>query len=317
MAKKPAVDADALVTQALLTVATADHPPRLAGKGDTPALFAGKTGPNKTAIDALTAAGGPLVTVSGKGADEAVRLTRAGFERVAGQLPEDRVGAVAKSLAAGLPTAERVAFLQDVVSRSPVAAAELQSDYEAAVVAEKAEAEARLKESEARRAREERAKQAMVRWLELDGQRKQQRVATLLAELRAEGWTEAAGGPGPVVPLPPPPPPREPQPRLQPQTREDADFRRDLAERLVSSWRDAVQYKKNEARGFLETAMDNLVGLTRVGEEGDEVPFDGAVHEAVPGVFTDHPVRVTRSGWALEEDADREYVIQKAQVAKL
>lgn len=315
MAKKPAVDTDTLVTEALLKVAAADTPPRLAGKGDTPALFPGKTGVNKTVLDALLTASGPLVSVSGKGADEAVRLTRSGFERVAGQLPEDRVGAVAKALAAGLPTAERVAFLQDVVSRNPVAAAELQGEYESAVAAEKAEAEARLKESEARRAREERAKQAMVRWLELDGQRKQQRISTLLAELRAEGWVESAGGTAPVAPLPPPPA-AERRDRVSPTTREDADFRRDLAERLVSSWRDAVQYRKDEARGFLETAMDNLVGLKRVGEEGDEVPFDGAVHEAFPGVFTDHPVRVTRSGWALEEDADREYVIQKAQVAK-
>jgi hypothetical protein len=131
----------------------------------------------------------------------------------------------------------------------------------------------------------------------------------------------AAGGsvpetipPRPVSPPEPVPgPPRAP---VRPATDEDHDFRRDVAERLVSSWRDAVTMKKDEARRFLETALDNIGGLRRVGDEGEQVPFDGALHEHVPGVFTDHPVRVTRSGWALEDGEGREYVIQKAQVAK-
>lgn len=315
MAKKPDPSAvDALVTNALLTLATADAPRRLVGRGDHPALLSGKTGANKDALDRILDAAAPLVVTEGKARAEAARLTAAGFRTVLPHLPEDRVGPAAKALAGALPTAEKVAFLQDVVSRTPVASAELLPEYESAVAAEKAEAEARAKEAEARREREDRARQAMVRWIELGDERKRQRVEALLAELKAEGVAPPPADTAPPVPPPPATPNRGQAPK--PQTREDADFRRDVAERLVSSWRDAAQMGKAEARQFLETALDNVVTLRRIGEEGDEVPFDGALHEAIPGVFTDHPVKVTRSGWALEEDADREYVIQKAQVAK-
>ena len=312
MAKKPAGDTDALVTQALLNVATADRPPRLAGKGDTPALFQSKAGANKAAIDALAA----FVAVDGKGADEAVRLTPAGFNKVAAQIPDDRIGPAAKAVAAALPTAERVAFLQDIVGRTPVAAPELQAEYEAALAAEQAEDEAEREREARAHAREQAARAAIARWLELSDERVRRKIAGHLQAARALGWTGDTTPAGPTAArgeMTPPKP--EPRGSLKPTTREDADFRRDVAERLVGTWLDAAE-QGSTARGFLETAMDNLVGLKRVGEEGDEVPFDGALHEAIPGVFTDHPVKVTRSGWALEEDADREYVIQKAQVAK-
>ncbi|MBN9522406.1 hypothetical protein J0H58_28450 [bacterium] len=306
MAKKPAADTDALVTQALLTVATADHPPRLAGKGDTPALFASKTRANKAPIEALAT----FVTVSGKGADEAVQLTAAGFTKIAGQLPEDRVGPAAKTVAGTLPTSERVAFLQDIVSRTPVAAAELLPEYEAAVAAEKVEAETRVKEAEARREREERAKQAMVRWLELGEQRKQQRVAALLAELKAEGWKGATGGGDNV----------SPQPRLSvepltPSTPEEKGFRREVLRRLAAQWREAVEDRRDEPARFMEAGIGNVRGVRQIGTAGETTKFDGEFHEADEGVSTGAAVRVERPGWLIDEDDDRQHVILKARVA--
>jgi len=316
VAKTPAVDVNAVVTEALLKVAAADTPPRMVVKDDPAALFTSKTKENKKPYEALTG-DPPLVVVTGKGAAEAVFLTPAGFERVRESLPAEQVGPVLRRVAARLPVDERLEYLQGLLGRTPDPIPEVLQELEAATAADRARREEEDRAGERERTRDEALKAAAARVVELVDQRKRERIASLLGRLRAEGWTEPTGLTGLGVPPPPPPPPPERRDRPAPQTREDADFRRDLAERLVSSWRDAEQLRKDEARPFLETAMDNLVGLKRVGEEGDEVPFDGAVHEAVPGVFTDHPVRVTRSGWALEEDADREYVIQKAQVAKL
>ncbi len=309
MAKKPAVDTDALITQALLTVATADRPPRLAGKGDSPALFQSKTGANKAPIEAIAS----FVTVTGKGADEAVQLTAAGFTKIAGLLPEDRVGSAAKAVAGTLPTSERVAFLQDIVSRTPVAAAELLPEYEAAVTAEKVEAEARAKETEARREREERAKQAMVRWLELGEQRKQQRVAALLAELKAEGWAGATGGGDSVAPQPKLP--VEPLTPLTPSTLEEKGFRREVIRRLAAQWREAVEDRRDEPARFLEAGIGNVRGVRQIGTTGETTKFDGEFHEADEGVSTGAAVRVERPGWLIDEDDDRQHVILKARVA--
>jgi hypothetical protein len=310
VAKKPDPTAvDALVTNALLTLATADAPRRLVGKGDHPALLTGKTGANKDALDRIQDAANPLAVAEGKAKTETARLTAAGFRTVLPHLPEDRVGPAAKALAGTLPTAERVAFLQDVVSRTPVASAELLPEYEAAVAAEKAEAEARAKEAEARREREERAKQAMVRWLELGEQRKKQRVEALLAELKAEGWAEAGGGNGPVVPPPPRPP-------LAPATPEEKGFRREVIRRLAAQWREAVEDRRDEPARFMEAGIGNVRGVRQIGAAGEATKFDGEFHEADEGVSTGAPVRVERPGWLIDEDDDRQHVILKAKVSR-
>lgn len=312
MAKKAAENTEELVKQSLVKLATADTPLRLLGRGDHPALLAGTAAANRAVLARLKDEAAPLVVETGTGRSASVRLTSGGFSHVAAALPEEKVGPVARTIAESLPLAERVAFLQDIVRRTPPAAAELLPVIESAAADEKAAAEARLKAAAAQRERDAATLEAIKRWEAVIVARKAARIAALQQELAAEGAepvvakTEETTAPRPVATRPP----------VEPQSEDDRDFRRDVAERLVSSWRDAVNMRKDEARRFLETALDNISGLRRVGEEGDSVGFDGALHENIPGVFADQPVKVTRNGWALEIDDDREFVIQKAQVTR-
>lgn len=311
MAKKPAVDTDALVTQALLTVTTADHPPRLAGKGDTPALFAGKTGANKAVIDVLTAEGAPLIVVTGKAAAEVVRLTAAGFWHVLPRLPEDRVGAVAKEFAASLELADRVSFLDEVIRRTPTAAPELMSELEAATTAEKAEAEVRIAAAAKRREREEVSRAALIRCLALLDERQQNRRDALRREYEAEGGRSAdlpvpAAKAGPAAPAEP----------LTPTTPEEYGFRREVVRRLAAAWREAVDLGRDDPARFLEAGIGNIRGVRQVGEAGETVPFDGEFYESDEGVSTGAAVRVVRPGWTIDEDDDRRYVVMKAKVTR-
>ena len=109
-------------------------------------------------------------------------------------------------------------------------------------------------------------------------------------ELR--GLLVAAGGTVPDSPMPVPNGSAPPEP----VTDEDRDFRRDVAERLVSSWRDAVRYDKIEATGFLETAIGNVGAMRRIGDDGETVPFDREFHADAPGLSPKDPAKVTRSG---------------------
>src|SRR5437868_5257909 len=151
-----------LVTRALVTVATADGPVRMSGKGDHPAVFPTTAGGNKDAITRLKYADPPLVTLSGKGKTETIELTAAGFQQVLPHLPEEKVGGLAKGLAAELPPAARVEFLNEIVRRTPPAATELLPVLEEAVAAEKAEAEARAAAAAKRREQEEATRQAVA-----------------------------------------------------------------------------------------------------------------------------------------------------------
>lgn len=297
MAKKASgPTADELVTKALLTAATADGPVRLSGKGDYPALFTSKTGANKDAIEQCLSPERPLLAVAGRAKTEAVRLTPAGFQRVLAQIPEEKVGPAAKAVAAELPAGERAAFLNEIVSRTPAAAAELLPLYEEALAAEQAENEARVVAAAKRREQAEAVRQAMTRWLELEERGRKQRIEALERELITEG------GKPPKIESQPQPQDVTPMPRLKPDSREDITFRRDVASRLVATWLESFRLNKPEGRLFLETAMGNMGGLRQVGEEGERVPFDGKYHESDVGVTTGAPVRVVRPGWVLEEE---------------
>jgi hypothetical protein len=302
---------DEVVSQALVKVATSDVPLLLTHKTE-PAVFPSATaGGAKAAIPVLRDEAAPLIGFVGSGKTATVRLTPAGFQRIAAQLPEEKVGPAAKAVATELPAGERVAFLNEIVSRTPAAAAELLPLYEAAVAAEKAEAEARIAAAAKRRERDEAVRQALARWMELTERQRQQRVEALQRELAAEGVKPAA------PPAPPPTPPNEP-PRvvgLKPESREDITFRRDVAGRLVATWLESLRLNKPEGRLFLETAMGNVGGLRQVGEEGERVSFNGQYHEADVAVPTGAPVRVVRPGWVLEEEDGGEHRLVTARVS--
>lgn len=315
MAKKAAATAntDELVKQALLKIASSDGPVRLSGKGDHPAVFASAAGANKTVIERLKDQSNPLVAEAGSGKSLAAKLTPAGFALVGDALPEDKVGPAAKAFAEALSLDEQVAFLEDFLPKVPTAAADLEPLLAEAVRKQAAEREARVEAERKRAERLASARAALEKCMNHLAQLKAARVNEL------EEMLLAAGGAAPAPREPhaaAPPPPVSPRKPPEPRTEEERDFRRDVAERLVFSWRDAMNMKKDEARQFLETALENISGLRRIGEEGHQVAFDGSLHQAIPGVFTDHPVRVTRSGWALEDGEDREYVIEKAHIAK-
>lgn len=311
MAKQSRINVDELVKDALLKIAQAESPVRLSGKGEHPVVFSKA---NKGAIDKLKDPTAPLVQEVGKGKSLEVKLTLAGFKQIADAIPEDTVGAATRRVAEQLAGDEQVSFIQEILPRVPSAARELDPLLADAVKRQEAEAAQRV-EAERRRAERLATSQvAMQRCMEHLAKLRAGHIEELKARLLAAG--------GSVPEMPEPQPEREVKPAnrnrtvAEPATQEDRDFRRDVAERLVSSWRDAVSMKKEEARRFLETALDNISGLRRIGEEQEQVKFDGAVHESFPGVFTDHLVKVVRSGWALEAGDDREYVILKAQVAK-
>ncbi|QDU20173.1 hypothetical protein [Urbifossiella limnaea] len=308
MAKKPAVDVDALVDAALLAVATADEPPGLSAKWHPNPLFADKKGPNGAAIERLTADAEPLVAVEGKAKAEAVRLTAAGFLRVLPKLPDDRVGPLAKAFTTGLGLDDRVAFLEELVRRTPTAAPELLPELEAAVTAARAEADARIAAAAKRREREEASRAALTQWLALLDRRQQDRLDALRREYEAEG--------GRATDLPvaaPRPAATEP---VAPQTPEEHGFRREVIRRLAAAWREAVELGRDEPARFLEAGIGNVRGVRQVGEPGESVSFDGENHEADEGVSTGAAVRVLRPGWAIDEDDDRRVVILKAKVAR-
>lgn len=322
MAKKsatPKVSIDDLVNGALRTVAEATGSLRLVGKakeGEAPALFPGATGANKDAIAALTATDTPLISVSGSGkSQEVTGLTAAGFARVAGSLPEEKVGAVMKAIAGALGAEEQVAFIEENLPKFPVAAPEVEPLLAEAVHRQTAEREAKVITEKARAERRA-ASEAALR-----------RCADHLAALHAGVVKElqerllAVGGSVPKTPdAPTAGTPAHTadhtRPPLTPVTEEDRDFRKDVAERLVSAWREAAKHNKDDARKHLEMAMNNISGLRRIGKVGEQVGYDGSLHAHIPGVFTDHEVKVAQSGWALEDGDDGEYVIEKAHVTK-
>jgi hypothetical protein len=315
---KPTVSVDGLVHKALLAIAEAEAPRKLTGKGG---VFPSSSAAVKDAIAQLADPACPLVAETGSGKSATVSLTPAGFERIADEVPAEKLAAVVSRLASGLAPTRRIAFLQDLVRKSPQLVAGLAPLLEEAVAAEKAEAEERAREARRHREAEAASLAAIERWKTLLLDHKRQRVAALQKELAAEG-VEVEVPAIPVKPAAAPPPPAAPASRSEPTRlplptdEEDVGFRRNVARRLVSSWVDAWEAKKPEAREFLEAAIWNVSGFRQEGEVGQGLKFDGAYHEGGAGLFTGDAVKVIRPGWVLEEADDRVYVVLKAQVAK-
>lgn len=277
------VSVDDLVRSALLKAAEADAV-KLTDKVD--GLFASASGANGQAIAACKSAEKPLLRIVGKeGKAELVALAPAGFERIAADVPEEKVGAVAKRVALAVPAAERVAFIQDTISRTPLAAPELTPLLEEAITAEKAENEARVAAAAKRRAAEEAAKKALERAVQLFEERKRNRLDALRREWEAEGET------------PPERPEREAQSRAGAGT---SAFRREIAERLVSAWLYNARHNKTEVATALDRVLRGIDGIGPFGTVGEEVRFDGRVHECARGVSDGEPVRVIRPGWEIE-----------------
>lgn len=306
MAKtKTVVSVDELVNSALLKSAEVGEA-KLTGKDG---LFSSAKGANAEAIAECQNAEKPLLTVVRKeGKSEFVALTPAGFERIAGLLAEDKVGAVAKNVAQTIPLGSRANFIQEAIGRTPLAAAELLPFLEEAIAAEKAEQEARIAAATKRKAAEEASRKALERAIQLLDTRRQARVDALRRELEAEGESTEE------IVLPP----RVEQPSKTPTgptTAEEKDFRRDVAKQLAASWRATWEMNKPEVREFLESAMWNITGLKLIGEVGERIAFSGKLHESVPGVFTNDTVRIVRPGWVLDEEAG-EFVVLKAVIEK-
>ena len=305
---KEKMSVESLVNEALRKLATADGPMKLTGKGDPPALFASAAGTNKDAVAQLTDASNPLLRTAGK--NDPVKLTAAGFARALPTIPEERVGPLAKDLATDIPTAAaRIAFLQQIVDRTPLATAELLPVLEEAAAAERAETEARLASSKKHRDAEEASRKAIVRWLEVQDERRKDRIAALLKELEIEGAKADPPRPSPAATQPP-------AAKSAPATAAERSFCRDTADQLTTAWRAAWDDNKAEARDYLESAIWNISGLRAVGEVGQKTTFDGRLHEGAAGLFTGDAVNIVRPGWVLEEDEDREYVALKAVVEK-
>jgi hypothetical protein len=310
---KSAVDIEALVKEALLKIANASNPLRLTGKGED-VVFSSTSSANKEAISRLKNETLPLLSENGSGKSATVSLTTAGFERIVDALTSEKLFEVVSKLSEKLTPFARVVFLQDLVHKSPQSIAGLVPLLEAATTAEKKEAEARLKEAEKQRVAEAASLAALEMWKALLQERKKQRIDTLKRELAAEGEEVEM-----VLPLQPKVPSKEAPksaPLQFPEDEEDTSFRRNVARRLVSSWMEAWEKNKVDAREFLESAIWNISGFRPIGEIGQRLSFDGHYHEGSAGLFTGDIVKIIRPGWLLEEANDSEYVVLKAQVTQ-
>jgi hypothetical protein len=296
-----------LVRNALLKVAEATDAVKLTAKTD--ALFASAAGANKNAIAECLKADKPLLAVVGKeGKVDLVALAPAGFERIASDIPEEKLGQVAKRVASSISAAARIEFIQEALRRTPLTAPELTPLLEEAVAAEKAAQEERIAAAAKRQQMEEASRNALERAIQLLEDRRQSRINALRRELEVEGERAEE------VLLPRRGEP-QPQGTPPPANAGDADFRRDVARQLAASWRATWEMNKPEVREFLESAMWNIRGLRLVGEVGELLPYSGKSHESVAGVFSGDTVRIVRPGWVLDEDAG-EFVVLKAVIEK-
>ncbi|QJX00085.1 hypothetical protein [Frigoriglobus tundricola] len=312
---KAKVSADDLVRLALRNAAEATSEVKLIGKDG--GLFPSASGANKEAIATCLNAEQPLLKVVRKeGKVEFVTLAPAGFERIASELPEDKVGPLAKSVATALPFAPRIEFIQAVIGKTPLAAPELVALLEEAVAAEKAEQEARTVAAARRKAAEDEMLKALARAREVIEERRANRRAALRREWEVEGQSPAELALHVYQPKTEAADEDTREPASEPITDEEKGFRRDSVDQFAASWRTAWDGKKAEALEYLETAMWNIRGLELRGEPGARVAFDGRYHQCEAPAFTGDAVTIVRPGWVLNEGADRDYVALKAVVEK-
>ena len=310
-APAPPKSVEELVAHAIRTAATKPTAKWLGASAAT--LFNSKEANTDAAIKSCLDENRPLLVKTGTGG----ALTATGFELAAAEVAEEEVGPLAKTVATGIPLAEREAFIQGVIGRTPHAAAELTPLLAEIVSAAKAEAEAKIiADAKWKKANDE-AQAALDRAKALLVESAQQRRDALRRQY------EALGGDPADLPEPKSKPkeiaerPARPTGGVPvPQTEEEKDFRRYETERLAAAWRDAWVAGKDEGRDFLETAMWNIRGLHMIGEVGLKATFDGRLHECDSAVSIGAPVQVVRPGWLLKID-DENYVALKAVVDKV
>lgn len=288
-------------------------------------LFSTKEQNYQQAIDECTKADRPLLKQSGKSGV----LTAAGFERVAGELSdteataafnrlveevaEEEVGALAQIVAARLPLGPRIEFIQDVIRRTPLAAVELEGVLKEAVAAVKAELDARVEAARKRKEKEDAAEAALKRVAELFAERRRNRLDALRREYEIEGGKASEL---PELKKPDPHPIAKPGPTTsgpEPKTDEEKDFRRYTTDRLAAAWRDEFDAGRTEGCNALETAIWNIRGMKVIGEVGQQVAFDGRLHESGASIPIRGAARIVRPGWLLKID-DEDYVALRAAV---
>lgn len=301
-----------LVTHALVTAATK---PTAKWAGTTAAaLFNTKDDLHGAAQAECTKPGAELLVQKGKGG----ALTAAGFARVAAELPEADVAAIALRLAEGQSAAQRFEFLSAAIGRFPNAAAELTPALEAAATAKEAERAAAIEAATTRAAAREANLKALDRARAVLLRDRENEVAAVrkLWDALGQSATDLPALPEPNPVAQPKGEVRTPDPTPpEPKTPEERDFRRYECDRLAAAWREAWEAGKTEGRDYLETAMWNIRGFKMIGEQGQQVAFDGRYHESDAAVFTDHPARIERPGWLLKTD-DEEHVALKALVVE-
>jgi hypothetical protein len=112
----------------------------------------------------------------------------------------------------------------------------------------------------------------------------------------------------------PPALPNTAEPQASPTTRsseEELNFQRDISEELVYAWRDAETQETKEA---LARALFN-VGVVRVGELGERVPYDGRWQDTQDELNVGDVVEIVRPGWRLV-NLRGSYLITRAVVRK-
>lgn len=97
--------------------------------------------------------------------------------------------------------------------------------------------------------------------------------------------------------------------RLEPDNEAERDFHRELAQELVFAWEDAdPPTKEGLARVML------AMGLRRIGEAGETVPFDGLHHATKDDLLPGETAHVVVPGWRLMRGA-RSWMLGKATVS--
>lgn len=142
------------------------------------------------------------------------------------------------------------------------------------------------------------------------GTSREEIVEALLPGVLSSGTGAGAAEPEPDVENEPPAPERPP-PRPPPEAADEAerDFHRELSQELVFAWEDA---EERGVRESLARVMWNM-GLRRLGEPGEEVPFDGLIHLTDDDLLPDDPAVVVEPGWQLLRGS-RSRVLGKARV---
>lgn len=317
MAKAVATAADLLV-KALASASEADGEVKLTGTGG---LFPKPEGVQDQALRLCLDGATPYlevvrsVTAKRKGTETVtkyVRLTPAGFGRLVEATSQADIADVVLRYSSRLADSDREALYSALESRTSGPAAE---QYSAAITALDTDAERRAAERDATAKRLQ-----MERYRQTVALKKQaaDRLEDALTFCRKEvaGFeallAELAAGPekeSPRLPEKKSPPQHAPEP----ETPEDAGYRRQVVRRLVSSWFQQLEQHRTEGARAMETALGGMTGVRRVGTTGESVPFDGAAHECKRAVSDGESVRLVRPGWVLIED-DGPYTLLKALV---